>query len=92
MEADTVHHCGASASGEYVYTVQMVDVQTGWSEHRATLGRSYTVMEDAFRNILKRLPFTIRKVNCCARSTRSWSASSRYLVAPLTNRRMSMTH
>ena len=63
METDTVHHCGASASGEYVYTVQMVDVKTGWSERRATLGKSYTVMEDAFRNILKQLPFAIREVH-----------------------------
>jgi hypothetical protein len=59
MEADTVHHCGPSASGEYVHTVQLVDVATGWCERRATLGRSYIVMEDAFRNILKRLPFPI---------------------------------
>ena len=63
MEADTVHHCGPSASGEYVHTVQLVDVATGWCERRATLGRSYTVMEDAFRNILKRLPFTIRELH-----------------------------
>jgi hypothetical protein len=41
LEVDTVHHCGPSASGEYVHTVQMVDVTTGWSECRAILGRSY---------------------------------------------------
>ena len=63
MEADTVHHCGPSASGEYVHTVQLVDVATGWCERRATLGRSYTVMEDAFRNILKRLPFPILELH-----------------------------
>jgi hypothetical protein len=38
LEADTVHHCGPSASGEYVHTVQLVDVATGWGERRATLG------------------------------------------------------
>jgi hypothetical protein len=63
LEADTVHHCGPSASGEYVHTVQLVDVATGWGERRATLGRSYVVMEDAFRYILKRLPFIVRKVH-----------------------------
>jgi hypothetical protein len=63
LEADTVHHSGPSASGEYVHTVQLVDVATGWSERRATLGRSYIVMEDAFRYILKRLPFPVRKVH-----------------------------
>jgi hypothetical protein len=33
-----VHHCGASAAGEYVYIVRMVDVVTGWSERVAVLG------------------------------------------------------
>jgi hypothetical protein len=63
LEADTVHHSGPSASGEYVHTVQLVDIATGWSERRATLGRSYIVMEDAFRYILKRLPFPVCKVH-----------------------------
>ena len=63
LETDTVHHCGDSASGEYVHTVQMVDVATGWNERRATLGRSYVVMQDAFRYILKQLPFPVRGVH-----------------------------
>jgi len=57
LETDLVHHCGPSASGEYVCTIQTIDVATGWSELRAVLGRSYLVMEDAFRYILARLPF-----------------------------------
>jgi len=52
FEVDLVHHCGPSASGEYVCTVQMIDIATGWSERVAVLGRSYMVMEDAFRYIL----------------------------------------
>ena len=49
LEVDLVHHCGSSASGDYVHTVQMIDVATGWSERAAVLGRSYRVMEDAFQ-------------------------------------------
>ena len=41
FEVDLVHHCGLSASGNYVHTLQMVDVATGWSERVALLGRSY---------------------------------------------------
>ncbi len=41
FEADLVHHCGISATGQYVHTLQMVDVATGWSERVAILGRSY---------------------------------------------------
>jgi len=59
FEVDLVHHCGASSHGEYVHTLQMVDVASGWSERVALLGRSYRVMEDGFRRILARLPFPI---------------------------------
>jgi hypothetical protein len=59
FETDLVHHCGPSASGEYACTLQMIDICTGWSERWAVLGRSYLVMEDAFRGILHRLPFPV---------------------------------
>jgi len=51
MEVDLVHHCGLSASGEYVHTLQMVDIATGWVELVAVLGRSYLVMQDAFLSL-----------------------------------------
>jgi hypothetical protein len=63
FEVDLVHHSGVSASGQYVHTLQMVDVATGWSERVATLGRSYLVMRDAFRCIEARLPFPILEVH-----------------------------
>ena len=59
FEVDLVHQCGASASGEYMHTLQLVDVTTGWSERGAILGRSYLVMKDAFLRILARLPFPV---------------------------------
>jgi hypothetical protein len=58
-EVDLVHHCGVSASGDYLHTLQMVDVATGWSERVAVLGRSGLVMEAGFRRILARLPFEL---------------------------------
>ena len=63
FEADLVHHCGESASGEYVCTLQMIDVATGWSERRAVLGRSQRVMAHAFRRILARLPFPLLEIH-----------------------------
>ena len=59
FEVDLVHHSGPSAQGEYVHTLQMVDVSTGWSELRAVLGRSYRVISHAFDAILQRLPFEV---------------------------------
>jgi hypothetical protein len=63
LEVDLVHHCGPSTSGDYLYTVQMVDVATGWSERYAILGRSGLVMHDAFRILKHRLPFAIREIH-----------------------------
>ena len=63
FEVDLVHHCGHSASGDYVHTVQMIDVATGWSERAAVLGRSQRVMEDAFRRMLARLPFPVLEIH-----------------------------
>jgi hypothetical protein len=63
FEVDLVHHGGSSSTGEYLHTLQMIDVATGWSERVAVLGRSALVMEAAFRRILTRLPFPILELH-----------------------------
>jgi len=63
LETDLVHHCGATAAGEYACSIQMIDVATAWSERAAVLGRSYLVMQDAFRCMLARLPFPVREIH-----------------------------
>jgi hypothetical protein len=63
FEVDLVHHCGPSASGEYLHTLQMVDVTTGWSERVAVLGRSYRVMRAGFERCLERLPFPVLEIH-----------------------------
>ncbi len=63
FEVDLVHHCGPDTSGQYLHSLQMIDVATGWSERVATLGRSYRVMENAFRRALARLPFPVLEIH-----------------------------
>jgi len=63
FEVDLVHHAGASADGQYVHTLQMLDVATGWSERAAVLGRSYLVMADGFRRCQARLPFEVLELH-----------------------------
>jgi hypothetical protein len=63
FEVDLVHHCGASPDGQYIHTLQLVDVATGWSECSPILGRSYLVMEDGFRSIFNRLPFPVLELH-----------------------------
>jgi len=61
FEVDLVHHSGPTTYGEYMCTLQIIDIATGWSERVAVLGRSYRVMQHAFRLILRRLPFPVRE-------------------------------
>jgi len=63
FEVDLVHHGGPTTAGEYMCTLQMIDVATGWSERVAVLGRSFMVMEAAFLRILARLPFAILEIH-----------------------------
>ena len=59
FEVDLVHHCGPSAGGMYVYSLQMVDISTGWSEVTAIYGNSFQAMKDGFDFLFARLPFHV---------------------------------
>lgn len=59
FETDLVHHCGSVAAGEYLHTLQLVDIATGWSERVAVPGRSQEAMVMGFRRVQERLPFPI---------------------------------
>jgi hypothetical protein len=59
FEVDLVHHCGASADGQYGHTLQLIDVATGWSERSGMLGRSNVAMQKALTRTQQRLPFAI---------------------------------
>ncbi len=47
---------GPSTHGDYVHTLQLVDVATGWSERVAVLGRSQRAMEHGFHARAAALP------------------------------------
>jgi len=63
FEVDLVVHSGEDSAGEFIHTLQMVDVHTGWSEIEAVYGRSYMAMQDGFQTILKRVPFPILELH-----------------------------
>lgn len=63
FEVDLVHHCGLRTEGEYVYTLQIIDVATGWSGRRAMLGRSYVAVADALEALFARLPFPVLELH-----------------------------
>jgi hypothetical protein len=59
FEVDLVHHGGGSTAGEYVHTLQLIDVATGWSERTAVWGRGQAAMQAGFERVIARLPFSI---------------------------------
>jgi hypothetical protein len=63
FEVDLVHHCGANTLGDYAHTLQMVDAATGWSERVVVLGKGQRAMEEGFRHIKARVPFTIKELH-----------------------------
>ncbi len=64
LEADTVAHCGTSMAGMFVFTVDMVDIATGWTEQRAVWGKGERGVLEAIRSIEQALPFRIRGFDC----------------------------
>jgi hypothetical protein len=60
LEADTVAHCGGSLCGEYVNTIDTVDIATGWTEQRAIFGKSAHQVVEQIQDIEQMLPFKMR--------------------------------
>ena len=58
-EIDSVHHCGTSLYGDYIYTLDVVDVATGWNECCAHMGRGEYRTIEALETIRERLPFPL---------------------------------
>ena len=64
LEADTVAHCGASTAGMFVFTVNCVDIATGWTEQRAVWGKGERGVLEAVKAIEQALPFPLLGFDC----------------------------
>ena len=60
IEVDLVAHCGTSVAGEYINTLDIVDIATGWTSQRAVWGKGDANTLKAIREIELTLPFKIR--------------------------------
>lgn len=63
LEIDLVAHCGASAAGEFVFTLCATDVLTGWTERVAVLGKSALSVVSAMQRIRDQLPFPLHGIH-----------------------------
>lgn len=59
LEIDSVHHCGISLYGAYIFTLDTTDVATGWNECCAHLGNTQENTIQALETIRGRLPFPL---------------------------------
>lgn len=59
LEADPVAHCGASMSGDFVWSVTLTDVHTQWTETRATWNKGQHGVQTRIAEVEKALPFPI---------------------------------
>jgi len=62
-EIDLVSHSGDCASGEFVYSLNVTDIHTGWVETRAVLGKGETGVVHALDEIRLNLPFALRGID-----------------------------
>lgn len=64
IEADTVAHCGISMAGMFAFSVDCVDIATGWTEQRAVWGKGETGVLEQMKDIEQALPFPLLGFDC----------------------------
>ena len=64
MEADTVAHCGNSLAGDFIWSLTLTDIHTGWTECRATWNNGATGVIQQIKNIEANLAFELKGFDC----------------------------
>ncbi len=64
LEADTLAHCGNCVAGMFAYSINCVDIATGWSAQRAVWGKGERGVMAAIWSIEESLPFPILGFDC----------------------------
>jgi hypothetical protein len=59
VEIDLVAHCGESTAGQYLNTLTVTDIATGWTECLGILHRSQEKVTEAMIALRQRLPFPL---------------------------------
>lgn len=60
MEMDTVSHNGGDPAGEFIYSLDMVEISTGWSEQIAVMGKGKIGVVKATDEVKQGLPFRLK--------------------------------
>ncbi|MDA2920160.1 transposase family protein, partial [Desulfobacterota bacterium AH_259_B03_O07] len=63
IQMDLVEHCGQSARGEYINTLSTTDINSGWWEGEAVMGRSQHGVFDGILQVRRRFPFDFKEIH-----------------------------
>ena len=63
VQIDFVEHCGSSASGQYINSLSIVDIYSGWWTGAAVIGKGQETALIAIDEILKRFPFLLLEMH-----------------------------
>lgn len=64
VEADTVAHCGNSLAGDFIWSLTLTDILSGWTENRATWNKGALGVMAQIEDIESRLPFPMLGFDC----------------------------
>lgn len=64
VETDTVAHCGMSMDGDFIWSLTMTDILTGWTENRATWNKGAEGVCKQIKDVEDNLPFEIKGFDC----------------------------
>jgi hypothetical protein len=63
VEVDLVGHDGGILKGDFLYSLDVTDIHTGWTETRAIKNKAQIWTIEALKEITKRFPFPIRGID-----------------------------
>jgi hypothetical protein len=63
VEIDLVAHCGETTAGDYVNTLSVTDISSGWTETRAVRNKAQRHVFEALKDIETRQPFPYRGID-----------------------------
>lgn len=64
MEADTVAHCGNSLLGDFIWSLTLTDIHSGWTECRATWNNGAHGVIEQIKDIERGLAFPLQGFDC----------------------------
>lgn len=63
VEMDLVSHSGSHAEGDFIYSLNLTDIFSGWTETRAVMGKGQRGVVAALDEMIAALPFALKAID-----------------------------